>query len=110
LERKLTQRRDAEQARIVANLDQFAATLRDALAVDDSEAEDALFSRAEASRSRDELAQFRRDRQSWQQRLDRLTVERDREVAAIEARYRDPQQHSFPVAVIFVVPKREATR
>ena len=110
LERKLAQRREAEQARIVANLDQFAATLRDALAVDNAEAEDALFSRAEASRSRDELAQFRRDRQSWQQRLDRLAVERDREVAAIEARYRDPQQHSFPVAVIFVVPRREATR
>jgi superfamily II DNA or RNA helicase len=110
LERKLDQRRETEQARIVANLDQFAATLRDALATDDAEAEDALFSRAEATRNREELAQFRRDRQSWQERLDRLAVERDREVAAIGARYRDPQEHSFPVAVIFVVPRREATR
>jgi hypothetical protein len=110
LERKLTQRRDAEQARIIANLDQFAATLRDALATDDAEAEDALFSRAEAGKTRDELAQFRRDRQSWQERLAGLAAERDRELEAIAARYRDPQPHRFPVAVIFVVPRREATR
>ncbi|HZM84907.1 MAG TPA: DISARM system SNF2-like helicase DrmD [Candidatus Limnocylindrales bacterium] len=110
LERKLIQRRDAEQARITANLEQFAATLRGELAKDDAEAENALFSRAEAGKTKEELAQFRRDRQSWRDRLDGLTAERDRELEAIADRYRDPKPHSFPVAVIFVVPRREATR
>src|SRR5207248_2867707 len=37
LERKLAQRREAERRRIIANLDQFAASLRGALATDDAE-------------------------------------------------------------------------
>jgi superfamily II DNA or RNA helicase len=113
LQRKLAQRQEAEQQRIISNFDQFAATLRGALAVDQEEAENALFSRAEAiemSKTREELLQFRRDRQSWQERLASLEAERDRELAAIAARYRDPKPHGFPVAVIFVVPRREATR
>lgn len=108
LKRKLDQRQAAEQQRIIDNLDQFAATLRGALADDD--AEDALFSLAVAAKSKDELAQYRKDRQSWEERLSALEVERDREIAAVAARYRDPKPHRFPVAVVFVVPKREATR
>ena len=110
LERKLAQRRDAEQARVTANLDQFAASLRQALAEDDADAEAALFSRAEAAKTTEELQQYRRDRQSWAQRLAGLDAERDRELAAIAARYRDPTPHRFPVAVVFVVPRQEATR
>lgn len=110
LERKLAQRQEAEQQRIVDNLDQFAATLRGALASDNREVEDALISRAEASKSKDELAQYRKDRQSWEERLSALEAERDRELDVIAARYRDPKPHRFPVAVVFVVPKREATR
>ncbi|KAB1928596.1 helicase [Micromonospora noduli] len=108
LERKLDQRREAEQQRIIDNLDQFAATLRGALADDD--AEDALFSVAVAAKSKEELAQYRKDRQSWEERLSALEAERDRELAAVAARYRDPKPHRFPVAVVFVVPKREAIR
>jgi superfamily II DNA or RNA helicase len=108
LVRKLAQRQEAEQQRINDNLNQFAATLRAALAEDD--AEETLFSLAEVSKSRDELAQYRKDRNSWQERLSALEAERDREVAAIAARYVDQKSHSFPVAVVFVVPKREATR
>ncbi len=110
LERKLAQRQEAERQRIIHNLDQFAATLRGALDADDSETEQALISRAEASKSREELAQYRKDRQSWDERLKALHTERDRELEAVDARYRNPQDHSFPVAVVFVVPKREATR
>lgn len=111
LERKLAQRREAEQKRITANLDQFAATLRSALASHDADdAEEALFSRVAAERSEAELAQFRRDRRAWEERLAGLKAERDRELAAIADRYRDPQPHLFPVAVVFVVPSREATR
>ncbi|MEH0932757.1 DISARM system SNF2-like helicase DrmD [Micromonospora sp. CPCC 205558] len=108
LKRKLDQRQAAEQQRIIDNLDQFAATLRGALADDD--AEDALFSLAVAAKSKEELAQYRKDRQSWEERLSALEVERDRELAAVAARYQDPKPHRFPVAVVFVVPKREATR
>ena len=110
LDRKLAQRQDAERQRIIDNLDQFAATLRGALDADDSETEQALISRAEASKSREELAQYRKDRQSWEERLSALHAERDRELETVAARYRDPQDHSFPVAVVFVVPKREAIR
>jgi hypothetical protein len=108
LERALAQRQDAERRRVVTNLEQFAGTLRRALT--DDEIEDALISLAEAAKSRDELVQYRRDRQSWQQRLAGLENERNRELAMIEDRYRDPQPHQFPVAVVFVVPRREATR
>ncbi|MEU4473532.1 DISARM system SNF2-like helicase DrmD [Micromonospora sp. NPDC023888] len=108
LKRKLEQRQAAEQQRIVDNLDQFAATLRGALADDD--AEDALFSVAVAAKSKEELAQYRKDRQSWEERLSALQVERDRELDVVAARYRDPKPHRFPVAVVFVVPKREAIR
>ncbi|MEV0419145.1 DISARM system SNF2-like helicase DrmD [Streptosporangium canum] len=108
LERKLAHRMEAEQARVVATLDQFGATLRAKLA--ENEEDDALFSRIEAARSREELDQYRKDRRSWEERLSRLAEERDRELAVIAARYRAPQPHRFPVAVVFVVPKREATR
>lgn len=107
LERKLAQRQEAERRRITENFAQFAASLRDALATDE---EDALFSRAELEKSKEELAQYRRDRQSWEERLAGLEAERDRELAAVEARYRDPVPHRFPVAVVFVVPQREAIR
>ncbi|SCL28676.1 SNF2 family N-terminal domain-containing protein [Micromonospora pallida] len=110
LERKLAQRQEAERQRIIHNLEQFAATLRGALDADDSETEQALISRAEASKTREELTQYRKDRQSWEDRLLALEAERDRELEAVAARYRDPKDHSFPVAVVFVVPKREATR
>jgi hypothetical protein len=56
------------------------------------------------------MAQFRRDREKWQDRLLSLDAARDQELKRIAARYRDIRRHSFPVAVIFVVPRREATR
>jgi hypothetical protein len=65
---------------------------------------------AEAAKSRDELEQYRRDRRSWTDRLAQLEVEQERELAAVAARYADPTPHRFPVAVVFVVPKREAVR
>ena len=107
LERKLAQRQEAERQRIEVNFAQFAESLRGALKTDD---EDALFSRLEVEKSKEELAQYRRDRQSWEERLAGLTAERDRELAAVAARYRGPVPHRFPVAVVFVVPKREAIR
>ncbi|MGR6320070.1 DISARM system SNF2-like helicase DrmD [Micromonospora soli] len=118
LARKLLQRQHAEEERIKHNLDQFAATLQNALEVPEApeqgaEGQTSFFSRGELeamSKSKEELAQYRKDRESWRERLAALKAERDRELAAVAARYRDPKDHSFPVAVVFVVPKREATR
>lgn len=109
LDRKLATRCEAERGRVVEDLDRFERNLRAALAQDENDAEDALFSRVEAAKTRDELAQYRRDRQSWERRLSGLAAERERELAAIDARYRDPRPHQFPVAVVFVVPHHQAT-
>ncbi|WP_026400783.1 DISARM system SNF2-like helicase DrmD [Actinomadura rifamycini] len=105
LRKQLVQRKDAETRRITANLEQFAETLRRQLARGDEEG--ALFSQA-AVASAEERRQYQNDRKSWEERLARLSDERDLELRQIEARYADPRPHSFPVAVIFVVPKREA--
>lgn len=105
LENRLAQREQEERNRINHVIGQFEATLRAKVAEED--AEDALFSKAEA---RDERAQYQRDRQRWQQRLDSLADERARELDAITAHYSQQKSHRFPVAVVFVVPKREATR
>ncbi|NHD16010.1 MULTISPECIES: DISARM system SNF2-like helicase DrmD [unclassified Actinopolyspora] len=110
LRRTLAQREQAERERINTVIDQFAATLRAKLAEDEDAAEEALFSRADVTRSREERAQYRRDRQKWQDRLDQLATERDRELGVIAERYREQEPHRFPVAVVVVVPKREVTR
>jgi hypothetical protein len=109
LENKLAARQEDERRRIITNFERFGATLRDALTRGDAE-EGTLFSPLEAEKSDKELAQYRRDRQSWQDRLAHLEEERDRELDKVTARYRDEKSHTFPVAVIFVVPTREATR
>jgi hypothetical protein len=44
-----------------------------------------LFSVVEARRP-EEVTQYRRDRLSWQQRLDGLATERDQELEAVAAR------------------------
>ncbi|HEX5496222.1 MAG TPA: DISARM system SNF2-like helicase DrmD [Mycobacteriales bacterium] len=109
LEGVLARREKTERDRVAADLDRFAASLTAMLAGADAE-EGALFSREEARRSPEELAQFRRDRRAWAERLDGLAAEREREQAAISARYRAPAGHTFPVALVFVVPRAEATR
>jgi hypothetical protein len=109
LRAKLAARQDDERRRIVTGAERFAASLRKALA--DGEAEEGtLFSITEARGDERELAQWRRDRQSWQERLDQVEDRRDREIERVADRYRDVRPHSFPVAVIFAVPRREATR
>jgi superfamily II DNA or RNA helicase len=107
LARALDGRQRAEERRIRAEAERFERTLRSALAAD--EADGALFSEADL-RSEDERRQYRRDRQSWEERLAGLETARDRELEMVANRYRDPKPHSFPVAVVFVVPRWEATR
>ncbi|AHC38097.1 MULTISPECIES: DISARM system SNF2-like helicase DrmD [Pseudomonas] len=54
--------------------------------------------------SEDERTQLRRDNSALEARLARIPVEREQEIRAIEARYAAPQDRTFPVAVIFIVP------
>ena len=114
LQAKLATRLQGERRQIVTSVERFAATLRQALAEGEAE-EGALFSVAEGSVTRSwgddqEVAQFRRDREKWQEKLRGLDAARDYELRRVSARYRDIRRHSFPVAVIFVVPRREAVR
>jgi hypothetical protein len=108
LTNRLIQREQEERTRIIQVIDQFSATLRAKL--DEEKDEEATLFSVMDAKPADELAQYRRDRQMWQQRLDNLANERDRELQAITARYSQQQPHRFPVAVVFVVPRREATR
>ncbi|MDA2810655.1 DISARM system SNF2-like helicase DrmD [Nocardiopsis sp. RSe5-2] len=111
LRRRLEQREAEERERATEVIDRFSATLRAALAEDDADAENALFSTAEVTRTtKEEREQYRKDRMNWEKRLEMLAAERDRELEAIAARYSRQEPHSFPVAVVFVVPKREAVR
>jgi superfamily II DNA or RNA helicase len=110
LERVLGERQEQEQRRIVERLDQFATTLRGALAEDEESAQQALFSQVEAAKSTEELAQYRRDRRAWADKLAGVELQKKRELEVIAARYAAPTPHRFPVALVFVVPTREAVR
>jgi superfamily II DNA or RNA helicase len=104
LANRLDRRRDDEQQRLTANLDRFAATLRDKLA---EEPEEDLLTWLKDPK---ELAQARQDRRGWAQRLEQLDADRSRQTARIAARYADRKPYTFPVAVVCVVPQREAVR
>jgi superfamily II DNA or RNA helicase len=101
LNNKLEKRREEEQRRVTANLDRFAADLRRQLA---EEPEEDLLTDPR------ELAQAHTDRRRWQRRLDNLGTDRDQQLARIAARYTNPTEHLFPVAVVCVVPRQEAER
>ncbi|MEU0332869.1 DISARM system SNF2-like helicase DrmD [Streptomyces sp. NPDC006193] len=110
---RLAERQADEEKRINATLDRLQRTLRNRLGetspgtVSPAGATDALFGLDEL-KDPDERRQLADDRKRWRARLDGLEDERKRELAAIAARYRDPQDHLFPVAVVFVIPAKEA--
>lgn len=110
LEGRLADRRAEEERRITATLDRFEATLRAKLKEegDGEGGQLALLSTHELTGH--ERRQFEDDRRRWQERLEGLPAERERELAAIAARYREPRSHLFPAAVVFVIPAKEARR
>ncbi|MCB9608967.1 MAG: hypothetical protein H6716_20415 [Polyangiaceae bacterium] len=55
--------------------------------------------------SEDERTQLRRDRFALEARLRRIPEERERERLAIEERHTGLVDHTFPVAVILLVPE-----
>ena len=58
----------------------------------------------------DERTQVRRDIAALKARLARLPQEKEQEVLAIRNRYRDFVAHTFPVAVIFLMPESIAEK
>lgn len=54
--------------------------------------------------SEDERTQVRRDRLALEARLERIPDERKSELAAIEQRHSNLAEHTFPVAVVVLVP------
>ncbi|GAA0913371.1 helicase SNF2 family protein [Virgisporangium aurantiacum] len=104
LDVRLEKRREDERQRIKVTLDRFGDSLRRQL---DDEPELTLLDLLKDPR---ELTQARNDRRSWEERLARLESDRQRELGRIDARYANPTAHLFPVAVICVVPQREAVR
>ncbi|WP_443062383.1 DISARM system SNF2-like helicase DrmD [Streptomyces sp. NBC_00457] len=110
LESALAARRTEEENRIQATLDRFEATLRAKLKEEGDEANEqiALFGTREVTTA--EQRQYREDRDRWQARIEGLATERERELAAIAARYHEPRSHLFPVAVVLVIPAKEASR
>lgn len=78
-------------------LDELDSAIRKELGKDELPEQFSLF-------SEDERTQVRRDNSALQARLARIPVEREEEAGAIEVRYAEPQDRTFPVAVIFIVP------
>ena len=103
LTRALDRRRDEDINRISTNLARFATSLKEALAVDEPD-DGQMFLPIP------ELDQRRSDRVAWERRLASIDAERERETTLIQERYRVVDDHVFPAAVVFVVPKHEATR
>ena len=100
LERALQRRAEDEQRRVRGVFEQLAVTLRTALA-DDTPLQ-LSFDDLEVP----ERQQLDRDRQAWQNRLDGLPEELDRELTTVTSRYADVRQLVFPFAVALCVPDR----
>ncbi len=94
---KLDARRDADVARLESNFDRFARELQRRLAVPEQE-ELPLDEAAEA-------AQRQRDLDAAAVRLARLPGDQAAEADRIRARYAGPTDHTFPLAVVYVVPE-----
>jgi superfamily II DNA or RNA helicase len=103
----LEKRRADEERRISDNLDRFGMSLREALGeTGTAEHEQLMLDLRDPA----EIRQADADRRSWRERLDNLVTEKATELVRIRQRYADPKVHLFPVAVVVVVPRREAMR
>ncbi len=98
---QLTERKQADRARVDEIFDRFGQTLRDALAeaeaMDDSQL--ALFD--------DERRQSERDLREIRRRIDALADERDRELGAVDTRYDEIRAWEFPAALIFAIAPKD---
>lgn len=93
----ITTRKQKEAKNIEQVLDDLELALKKELAEDDEPVQLSLF-------SEDERTQLTRDREALERRLARIPKEREKEVQAVEERYSNAIDHTFPVAVLLLVP------
>ncbi|QQM29621.1 DEAD/DEAH box helicase family protein [Martelella lutilitoris] len=98
LSNSIDARKERESDDIRQVLDDLDTALRAELVVDHEPQQLSLF-------SEDERTQLRRDHAALEARLARIPLEREQEVRAIENRYSNVRDHTFPVAVILLVPE-----
>ncbi len=98
LSNTLETRRDQEVTDISSVLDELASSIQRELDSTDEPEQFELF-------SPDERTQVSRDLEALEARLARIPEEKAREIEAIRQRYRDFTDRTFPVAVIFLIPK-----
>jgi hypothetical protein len=93
-------RKEAEDIRQV--LDDLERALKAEIAAEQQPVQLSLF-------SEDERTQLKRDRAALETRLARIPKEREQELRAIEERHSNAIEHTFPVAVVLLVPNSLAT-
>ena len=103
LQNTLQNRKCQEIENMTAILDELARAIEEELKSGLKPEQLDLFTDAERT-------QLSRDVEALKARLARLPEEREREVEAIESRYRDFTARTFPVAVVFLVPESAARR
>ena len=97
LSNTLKSRRDREIEDITNVLSELEKAIQTELSKDEQPRQFDMF-------SDDEKTQLKRDLGALRARLDGIPQERQREIQAIEARYADFTDRTFPVAVVFLVP------
>lgn len=98
LSNTLQSRKQHEVENITAVLDELEKTIRNELKKDQQPEQLSLF-------SEDERTQLKRDTAALAARLDRIPTERIHEAQAIETRYANFVDRTFPVAVVFLIPE-----
>lgn len=93
-------RREADDIRQV--LDDLERALKTEIAAEQQPLQLSLF-------SEDERTQLKRDQAALEARLTRIPKEREQELRAIEERHSNTIEHTFPVAVVLLVPSSLAT-
>jgi len=96
----IVQRRDSELADVESILDELEAGIRRQLDPQHQEGAVPL-----PGMSLEELAQLKRDVNALEARLLRIPEDRKQEAETIRRQYADPQDRTFPVAVVFLVPE-----
>ncbi|MBS4045649.1 MAG: DISARM system SNF2-like helicase DrmD [Alphaproteobacteria bacterium] len=92
---EIRKRKEAEDIRQV--LDDLERALKTEIAAEQQPLQLSLF-------SEDERTQLKRDRAALEARLARIPKEREQELSAIEERHSNAVEHTFPVAVVLLVP------
>lgn len=93
-------RKEAEDIRQV--LDDLERALKTEIAAEQQPVQLSLF-------SEDERTQLKRDQAALEARLARIPKEREQELRAIEERHSNAVEHTFPVAVVLLIPNSLAT-